>query len=79
MRISCCNVCCLGLKISGIIGEIKCISYYLIPVFKKDNSPGPGYMVHPSITRYGKDGSASYSILGRQKDSSKSFIWNIHF
>lgn len=37
-------------------------------MFKKDNSPGPGYMVHPSITRYGKDGTPSYSILGRQKD-----------
>ena len=40
-------------------------------MFKKDNSPGPGYMVHPSITRYGKDGTPSYSILGRQKDQSK--------
>ena len=43
-------------------------NYFL--VFKKDSSPGPGYMVHPSITRYGKDGAPQYSILGRQKDPS---------
>jgi len=37
-------------------------------MFKKDSSPGPGYMVHPSITRYGKDGTPMYSILGRAKE-----------
>ena len=39
-------------------------------MFKKDSSPGPGYMVHPSITRYGKDGTPCYSILGRAKEQS---------
>ena len=43
-------------------------------MFKKDSSPGPGYMVHPSITRYGKDGAPQYSILGRQKDPSMFFL-----
>ena len=37
-------------------------------MFKKDNSPGPGYMVNSSITRHGKDGTPEYSILGRQRD-----------
>ena len=43
-------------------------------MFKKDSSPGPGYMVHPSITRWGKDGAPQYSILGRQKDPSKYIL-----
>ncbi|XP_062516960.1 ciliary microtubule associated protein 1A-like [Corticium candelabrum] len=37
-------------------------------MFKKDCSPGPGYFIEPLISRYGKDGTPSYSILGRQKD-----------
>jgi len=37
-------------------------------MFKKDNSPGPQYWISPDITRYGKDGTPFYSILGRQKD-----------
>ena len=40
-------------------------------MFKKDCSPGPGYFIEPQITKVGKDGTPSYSILGRQKDQSK--------
>ncbi|XP_071964643.1 ciliary microtubule associated protein 1A-like [Antedon mediterranea] len=37
-------------------------------MFKEDSSPGPGYSINPSVTRHGKDGTPSYSILGRQRD-----------
>lgn len=37
-------------------------------MFKKDNSPGPGYLVPDKITNNGKDGTPQYSILGRQRD-----------
>ena len=37
-------------------------------MFKKDCSPGPGYFIDPRINRTGRDGTPSYSILGRQKD-----------
>ncbi|XP_002157290.3 ciliary microtubule associated protein 1A [Hydra vulgaris] len=37
-------------------------------LFKTDSSPGPGYMVNSAITRFGKDGTPKYSILGRAKD-----------
>lgn len=37
-------------------------------MFKKDCSPGPGYFIDSKITKAGMDGTASYSILGRQKD-----------
>ena len=46
------------------------LPFFPASVFKKESSPGPGYMVHPSITRFGKDGTPKYSILGRQKDPS---------
>jgi len=37
-------------------------------MFRKDCSPGPGYFINPRVTRAGRDGTPSYSILGRQKD-----------
>lgn len=37
-------------------------------MFKKDNSPGPGYFIDPKMSRNGQDGAPSYSILGRQRD-----------
>ena len=40
-------------------------------VFRRDCSPGPGYFVQSSITRFGNDGTPTYSILGRAKDPSK--------
>ena len=40
-------------------------------MFRKDGSPGPGYFVDPTISRFGRDGNPSYSILGRQKDPSE--------
>ena len=43
----------------------------LLAVFRKDASPGPGYFVDPAISRFGRDGTPSYSILGRQKDPSE--------
>ena len=33
-------------------------------MFKKDNSPGPGYFIDPRINRTGRDGTPMYSILG---------------
>ena len=35
---------------------------------KNDGSPGPVYFTNPKVTRYGVDGTPSYSVLGRQKD-----------
>ncbi|KAL5499636.1 hypothetical protein EMCRGX_G011088 [Ephydatia muelleri] len=37
-------------------------------MFKSECSPGPGYFINPRCTRFGKDGTPVYSILGRQKD-----------
>ena len=41
-------------------------------VFRKDCSPGPGYHIDSATTRFGTDGTPSYSILGRQRDQSES-------
>ncbi|XP_045216986.2 outer dense fiber protein 3-like [Mercenaria mercenaria] len=32
------------------------------------DSPGPAYFINPRITRHGKDGTPSYSLLSRQSD-----------
>ena len=47
-------------------------------MFKKDCSPGPGYFIDASIIRTGRDGTPSYSILGRQKDPSKSYYFTLN-
>ena len=39
-------------------------------VFRKDSSPGPVYFIDPMLSRRGRDGTPSYSILGRQRDPS---------
>lgn len=59
--------------------QLKCATTILLllidpfcAVFWKDCSPGPGYYVKSSITRFGTDGTPMYSILGRAKDPSKS-------
>ncbi|XP_060934870.1 outer dense fiber protein 3-like protein 2b [Limanda limanda] len=36
-----------------------------------DSSPGPRYHVDSKITRFGKDGTPSFSMLGRTKEQSK--------
>ena len=46
---------------------INCFS-----VFSKDASPGPVHSFDPRLSRFGKDGTPSYSILGRQKDLGQS-------
>ena len=42
-----------------------CIYYAVISNVK---TPGPAYAIEPAITRYGRDGTASYSVYGRPKD-----------
>lgn len=42
----------------------------LPPVYCVDSSPGPKYHVDAKITRFGKDGTPSYSMLGRMKKAS---------
>jgi hypothetical protein len=37
-------------------------------MFGKDISPGPVYFIDSRLSRHGKDGTPSYSILGRQRD-----------
>ena len=39
-------------------------------MFRKDSSPGPVYFIDPMLSRRGRDGTPSYSILGRQRDPS---------
>ena len=39
-------------------------------MFRKDCSPGPVYFIDPALSRFGRDGTPSYSILGRQNDPS---------
>lgn len=36
-------------------------------VLFEDSSPGPRYHVDGKITRFGRDGTPSYSMLGRKK------------
>ncbi|KAG9273765.1 outer dense fiber protein 3-like protein 2 [Astyanax mexicanus] len=38
-----------------------------------DSSPGPQYHVEAKITRFGRDGTPSYSMLGRKKLSAGTF------
>lgn len=37
-------------------------------IFKKTDSPGPGYYVNPKMSRYGSDGTPSFSMSSRSKD-----------
>ena len=37
-------------------------------MIKKDCSPGPAHAIDSKFTRFGKDGTPQYSILGRQRD-----------
>lgn len=43
-----------------------------------DSSPGPLYHIDAKITRFGKDGTAAYSMLGRVKAQSKLHIFIVH-
>ncbi len=40
-------------------------------VYCVDSSPGPQYHVDAKITRFGRDGTPAYSMLGRMKAQSK--------
>ncbi len=48
----------------------------MVAVFKKTDSPGPGYYVNPKMSRYGSDGTPSFSMSSRTKDFKpvRSFI-----
>lgn len=49
-------------------------------VYCVDSSPGPKYHIDAKVTRFGRDGTPAYSMLGRMKAESKSqFINNIYF
>uniref|UniRef100_A0A674IXV5 CIMAP1 family member D n=1 Tax=Terrapene triunguis TaxID=2587831 RepID=A0A674IXV5_9SAUR len=39
----------------------------LLSVYFKDSSPGPCYYVDPQLTRFGRSGGPSYSMLARSK------------
>lgn len=41
-------------------------------VLFEDSSPGPRYHVDDKITRFGRDGTPSYSMLGRKKVRGES-------
>lgn len=42
-----------------------------LAVYCVDSSPGPQYHIDAKITRFGRDGTPAYSILGRVKAQSK--------
>nr|XP_054586082.1 outer dense fiber protein 3-like protein 2b [Nothobranchius furzeri] len=42
-------------------------------MYSLDSSPGPRYRIDPKITRFGKDGAPSHSILGRTKKRDALF------
>ena len=64
MVITLCFSVCLPVRLS------VCLSVFL-SVFGGDCSPGPGYFVDSKITKKGKDGTPSYSMLGRHRDLGK--------
>ncbi|MGH0181753.1 UNVERIFIED_CONTAM: hypothetical protein FKN15_024401 [Acipenser sinensis] len=43
----------------------QCPSLYFV-----DSSPGPRYYIDAKVTRFGRDGTPAYSMLGRIRDSS---------
>ena len=63
--------------------KLLCAKLYLTLVFsthtytvmKEECSPGPAYSVNCRLTRYGMDGTPIYSMLGRNKDGSKTKIY----
>ena len=46
----------------------------MLPVFRSNCSPGPVYFIDPMVTRHGRDGTPSYSMLARQREPSRYFI-----
>lgn len=50
---------------------MKNVEFCSPAVYFVDSSPGPQYHVDAKITRFGKDGTPAYSILGRMKGQSK--------
>lgn len=47
---------------------------FLCTVYRVDSSPGPQYHIDAKITRFGKDGTPAYSMLGRMKAQSKLLL-----
>lgn len=45
--------------------------FTLPAVYGVDSSPGPKYHIDAKISRFGKDGTPAYSMLGRMKAESK--------
>lgn len=45
--------------------------FSLPAVYCVDSSPGPQYHIDAKITRFGRDGTPAYSMLGRMKAESK--------
>ncbi|XP_067370534.1 outer dense fiber protein 3-like protein 2b [Channa argus] len=43
-------------------------------MYSVDSSPGPQYQVDAKITRFGKDGTPAYSMLGRTKTHKELFL-----
>lgn len=49
--------------------KLYCMVLFLL-VFAKDCSPGPIYYINPVLSRFGHDGTPSYSLLGRPRNLS---------
>lgn len=52
---------------------------FFLAVYSTDSSPGPRYHVDPKITHFGRDCAPAYSILGRMKEQSGFFLFNVYF
>lgn len=44
-----------------------------------DSSPGPQYHIDAKMTRFGRDGTPSYSMLGRKKKSGTVYSMYLTF
>lgn len=54
--------------------HMQYISFLCSLVYGADCSPGPRYLMEEKITRFGKDGTPAYSILGRGKNLGKQSV-----
>lgn len=70
------NIIFLSKKLCAEVIAINICNDTII-VFKKESSPGPKYMVDYHYTRFGRDGTPHYSMLGKNKDMGKMLLVKI--
>ena len=67
-------LCRIG-RLYRIISPVQlCIPVIMLiawAVYSIDSSPGPQYFVDAKITRFGRDGTPAYSMLGRMRKTGE--------